>query len=65
MVTLNLSPEEQQSLIDLLENDIGELRAEIRKTDNSGYKDMLNHKKEIMVRLLEELYQSREIPTAS
>ncbi len=60
MISINLSVEEQQVLIDMLENCIADLRSEIRDTDRAEYKDMLKLRKQVLMHLVEALYQARE-----
>ncbi|NMB67489.1 MAG: hypothetical protein GYA20_01855 [Chloroflexi bacterium] len=51
MVTLDLSDEERQTLLYLLESCITDLKAEIRETDRAEYKDMLKHRKDVLHKL--------------
>jgi hypothetical protein len=51
MVTFDLSDEERQTLLYLLESCITDLKAEIRETDRAEYKDMLKHRKDVLHKL--------------
>ena len=51
MITLDLSDEERQTLVYLLDSCISDLKAEIRETDRAEYKDMLKHRKDVLHKL--------------
>lgn len=51
----DLSPEEQDLLKNLLEEDCQDLRGEIRKTESHEFKDSLRNKEKVMEGLLEKL----------
>lgn len=55
MVRLELSPEQYQLLVELLESCLSDLRMEIVDTDQIDYKDMLKDRKDILLSLLETL----------
>ena len=55
MVRLELSPEQYQLLVELLESCLTDLRMEIVDTDRIDYKDMLKDRKDILLSLLETL----------
>ncbi|HOD03732.1 MAG TPA: hypothetical protein PKH92_01695 [Anaerolineaceae bacterium] len=55
MVRLELSPEQYQLLVELLESCLSDLRMEIVDTDRIDYKDMLKDRKDVLLRLLETL----------
>lgn len=55
MVRLELSPEQYQLLVELLESCLSDLRMEIVDTDQIDYKDMLKDRKNILLSLLETL----------
>lgn len=55
MVRLELSPEQYQLLVELLESCLSDLRMEIVDTDRIDYKDMLKDRKNILLSLLETL----------
>lgn len=55
MLTLNLDEREQIILRNLLESCIADIRMEIIQTDNIGYKEMLQRRKQVIKRILQEL----------
>jgi len=55
MVKITLNDEEQQLLRETLENDLSDLRMEIRETDDRSFKEELKHKKESMKKILAAL----------
>ncbi|HNR45904.1 MAG TPA: hypothetical protein PKO03_02480 [Anaerolineaceae bacterium] len=55
MVRLELSPEQYQLLVELLESCLSDLRMEIVDTDRIDYKDMLKDRKDVLLSLLETL----------
>ena len=55
MVRLELSPEQYQLLVELLESCLSDLRVEIVDTARIDYKDMLKDRKDILLSLLETL----------
>ena len=57
MYTLNLTPEETQTLVELLECSALELRSEIVHTENYCYKKTLKDRKEMILNLLQNLKQ--------
>lgn len=63
MIQLNLTKEEEETLIYLLENSISELRMEISDTDNYEYKQMLKHRKAVLEKILATLQQSETVST--
>ncbi len=54
---LTLSERERQLLLELLEGDLGELRVEVRRTEDAAYRDRL-HEDEACLRGLIERMQS-------
>jgi hypothetical protein len=52
MVSLDLTWEELNTLKELLDNDIAELRMEIIHTDTSQFREMLKHKELILKKIL-------------
>lgn len=52
---VNLSPEERDLLIEVLESRVKELHPEIRRSMDHNYKDMLNRKLECCQGLIERL----------
>jgi hypothetical protein len=57
MYTLNLTQEQQEMLIELLECSLSEIHSEIVHTDNWCFKDILKHRKQVMQELLQTLNQ--------
>lgn len=55
MLQLSLTNEEHQVLKEILENDLSDLRMEIRETDDRDFKEGLKHKEQVMKKLLEAL----------
>ena len=55
MLHLDLTTEEQQTLVYLLEECISDLRMEIVDTDSVDYKEMLKHRKQVLTKLLQAL----------
>ena len=55
MLHLDLTTEEQQTLVYLLEECISDLRMEIVDTDSVDYKEMLKHRKRVLTKLLQAL----------
>lgn len=53
MYNLNLSTEEHQALIDVLECSISELHLEIMHTDRWDLKDRLKARKQVLLAMLE------------
>ena len=58
MYTLQLSSEEQQTLMDVLECAISEIRSQIVHADRSDFKALLKSRKQVMLELLESLKQA-------
>lgn len=51
MITLTLTDEDLEVLTGVIENNIEDLRQEIHDTDRSQYKEMLRHRREVLVRI--------------
>ena len=60
MIPLELTQEEKEMLIDILENDLSDLRMEIADTDSLDFREMLKKQKEVLMKVLETLRQARE-----
>jgi hypothetical protein len=58
MIQLMITEEEQKLLMDILENDISELRMEIADTDRQGYRDMLKNREFLMKNIQQKLEQA-------
>ena len=51
MIQLEIDEEERRILLQLMDTCISDLRMEISNTDNINYKDMLKHRKDILIKL--------------
>ncbi len=60
MIHLELTKEEKELLIDVLENDLSDLRMEITDTDSLDFREILKKQKEVLKKVLETLQQARE-----
>ena len=58
MFTCNLSPEEAQIIIDILDQVLDDLRGEIRHTDNIEYKMRLEQREIVLRKVISELNKS-------
>jgi hypothetical protein len=58
MFHLDLKPEEREVLLEVLEDELSELRMELADTDNAGYKDELKKRKEVLDRILKALQKA-------
>jgi len=59
MIQLNLSDEEQEVLLNVLENYVSNLRMEIADTDNKDFRDMLKARKMILLKVIEDLREGQ------
>ncbi|MCX7717327.1 MAG: hypothetical protein N2111_02845 [Candidatus Sumerlaeaceae bacterium] len=59
MVKIELTAEEQAALIETLEQAIPDLRSEIVKTESHPFREQLKHRKEILIKVLEDLKQAQ------
>ncbi len=64
MFTLELTREERDMLIQVLESSLDDVRTQLIAADNMMYKMMLRQRKEIIARLLEELNKEEQLPLA-
>lgn len=64
MYTINLSIEERQTLVDVLECTISELHSEIVHTDRCEFKEAHKSRKHTLVQLLDSLNNNSGIPGA-
>ena len=55
MLQLDLTPEEQQIMIGVLESYVADLRMEIADTDRVDYKQMLKERKQVVNKVLTAL----------
>mgnify|MGYP001574970778 CR=1 FL=1 len=58
MIHLELTHEEKEMLIDILGNDLSDLRMEIADTDSLEFREMLKKQKEVLKKVLEALRQA-------
>ena len=58
MVQLKITEEERELLIEILENDISDLRMEIADTDRREYREMLKNREVMMKKIQQKLEQS-------
>ena len=67
MITLTLDPQSAQTLIDVIDSYLNDLRVEIRHSDNYGYKELLLHQRESLeaMRLKLNECQPRQVGAAS
>jgi hypothetical protein len=61
MIKLDLTNDDVQILIDLLETAVSELRMEIMQTDNRDYRNMLHQREALLKRLHEDLANKLEV----
>ena len=61
MYTVELTLEEQQTLIDILECCVKDLRSQIVHTDRYNYKQMLKNRKQMVQNILASLEQMQTI----
>jgi hypothetical protein len=59
MYALNLSVEEHEALLDVLESSISELHSQIVHTDRHEFKKLLKNRKQVLLGLLENLQQDQ------
>jgi len=60
MVELEMTDQERETLIQVLENHLSDLRMEIGDTDNKDYRDMLKSQKETLLKILQTLQGTKE-----
>ena len=58
MVQFKITEEERELLIEILENDISDLRMEIADTDRREYREMLKNREVLMKKIQQKLEQS-------
>jgi hypothetical protein len=65
MIHLDLTSEETQVLVEMLDSCISDLRMEIMDTDSLSYKQMLKSRERVMKKILVTLQQAQEaVPIA-
>lgn len=52
MITLDLTADEQQELVEVLQGSLSELRMEIADTDSLDFRDALKERKRIITKVL-------------
>lgn len=55
MITLDLNPEEQQILVEMLNSTVSDLGMEIADTDQKDYRDVLKQRKTVLMKILQAL----------
>lgn len=55
MIRIDLTPEEQAMLVEMLENRLADLRMEISDTDSLDYRNELKKRKEALAKLIDAL----------
>jgi hypothetical protein len=63
MIHLYITKEEKDILMQVLENDISDLRMEIADTDSMDFREALKRQKEALIRISEALQQAKEEAT--
>ena len=58
MVQLKITEEERELLMEILENDISDLRMEIADTDRREYREMLKNREVLMKKIQQKLEQA-------
>ncbi|MFO0794791.1 MAG: hypothetical protein U0586_12120 [Candidatus Brocadiaceae bacterium] len=61
MINLDLTKDEKDILIGILENDLSDLRMEIADTDNMDFRETLKKQKAVLQKTLETLRQAKDI----
>jgi len=59
MIQLDLTKEEKDILIGILEDDLSDLRMEIADTDNMDFREKLKNQKAVLQKVLETLRQAK------
>ncbi len=62
MVQMTFTPEEQQLLTAILEQQMSDLRYEIGATDERNYRQMLKEREKLLVALLEKVRAVGKVP---
>ena len=60
MIYLDITKEEKDVLMVVLEDYVSDLRMEIADTDKMNFREMLKNQKEALKRVLEKLRQAKE-----
>ena len=59
-IRLELTPEDQEVLGDMLDNYLSDLRVEIIDTDSSEFKKMLRHRQAVLTKIRENIRSTTE-----
>jgi len=65
MIHLEITPDEREILLELLQNCLSDLHTEITHTDNYGYREMLKSRKAVLLKLSAALECSKEKPVVA
>ncbi len=60
MIHFNITQEEQNLLVELMDSCLADLREEIGRTDDHIYKKMLKDREALLTKLLASLYRAEE-----
>jgi hypothetical protein len=55
MQRLELTPEEQEILRDVVRQAVGQMEVELLHTDSHGFKEMLKHRRDVLEHIVERL----------
>jgi glycine cleavage system regulatory protein len=55
MITLDLTPDEREHLVEVLTSALSDLRMEIANTDSQDFREMLKTRKLMLVKVLEAI----------
>ena len=58
MINLNLTLEEQQTLVEMLECSIRDIHSEIVHTDHREFREMLKNRKQMLLAMLDNMRQA-------
>jgi len=64
MIRLEITPDEREILIQLLQGCLADLHSEISHTDNYDYREMLKNRRVVLQKLSNALEESKEKPIA-
>lgn len=55
MISLDINPEEQQILVEILNSTVSDLGMEIADTDQKDYREVLKMRKSVLMKILQAL----------
>ncbi len=61
MVQLELTPDEAETLSEVLESYLSDLRMEIADTDRQDFREMLKARKGVLIKVIEALGQGQHV----